>query len=173
MKTLLTTVLLMGSLTIFAQSPELESLIADFERGRELSLAYIDAMPEEAFDYRPAEGSRSYAEQFLHMAQGTIGLSSNGSGAENPYGQQNLEKETSFQTKSEVRRLVEESYDFAIAGVKGMDSEQLYEIVSRGPFNVTRIGWIQKAKEHADHHRGQAAVYLRLKEIVPPQYKLF
>jgi uncharacterized damage-inducible protein DinB len=173
MKTLLTTVLLMGSLTLLAQSPELESLIADFERGKQLSLAYIDAMPEDYFDYRPAEGSRSYAEQFLHLAQGTIGLSANGSGTENPYGQQNLEKEASFQTKSEVRRLVEESYDFAIAGIQGMDPGNLTEIVSRGPFNVTRIGWVQKAKEHADHHRGQAAVYLRLKEIVPPQYKLF
>lgn len=157
----------------YSQTPALQGLIADFQRGKALSLAYIDAMPEAEFDFKPAEGSRSFSEQWLHMAQGMIGLSSNGTGAEKLYPGQNLEKIPEFQSKGEVRRLVAESFDFAIAGIEAMDPATLNDIVERGPFKVSKIGWVLKAKEHTNHHRGQAAVYLRLKGVVPPQYQLF
>ncbi len=78
-----------------------------------------------------------------------------------------------LQTKAEVRRVLAESFDFAIAGIKSMDPAQFEDIVERGPFKVTRLGWVQKAKEHINHHRGQTAVYMRLAGVTPPQYKLF
>ena len=173
MKKALFVLCLITGLATYGQDATLEALVADFERGKAMSLAYIDAMPEEAFGFRPAEGSRSYAEQFLHSSQGTIGLTANGSGASPIYKGQNLEKNPDFQTKAEVRRLVTESFDFAIAAIQKMDPATFDEIVERGPFKVTRLGWVHKAKEHLNHHRGQAAVYLRLKGIVPPQYQLF
>ena len=138
-----------------------------------MSLAYLEAMPEDQFGFKPTEGSRSFAEQMLHGAQGTIGLTANGTGEAPLYQGMNIEKETSFHTKSEVRRLVSESFDFAIAGIQNMDPGTLEEVVVRGPYEVSRLGWIQKAYEHAGHHRGQCAIYLRLKGITPPDYKLF
>lgn len=48
----------------------------------------------------------------------------------------------------------------------------LDEIVERAPFKINRMEWVKKALEHASHHRGQCAVYLRLNNITPPQYKL-
>jgi uncharacterized damage-inducible protein DinB len=173
MKHFISLVLLFSLTTLLAQNPTAEALLADFERGKALSLAYIDAMPEEAFDFRPGEGSRSFAEQWLHVAQGMIGLSANGTGAEKIYPDQNLEKTPEFQSKPEVRRLVSESFDFAIAGIKNLDPSTYQEVVVRGPFKVTRVNWVRKAKEHTDHHRGQTAVYLRVKGIIPPQYQLF
>jgi len=157
----------------FSQNATLDGQLADFERSKAMSLAYIDAMPEDQFNFRPAEGVRTFAEQMLHLAQGTFGLVANGTGEDLVYKDKNLEKEASFQTKSEVRRLVSECYDFAIAGIQKMDASKLDEVVVRGPFNVTRLGWIQKANEHAGHHRGQCAIYLRLKGITPPKYQLF
>jgi uncharacterized damage-inducible protein DinB len=89
------------------------------------------------------------------------------------YGTQNLEKNESFKTKAEVKRIITESYDYVINSVKEMDPATLEEVIQRGQFNVTRIGWVNKALEHATHHKGQAAVYLRLNDIVPPQFQLF
>jgi uncharacterized damage-inducible protein DinB len=173
MKNVFFVLCLISGLVSHGQDATIEALVADFERGKTMSLAYIDAMPEEAFGFKPAEGSRSYAEQFLHSTQGTIGLTANGTGATPIYAGQNLEKDPSLQTKAEVTRLVTESFDFAIEAIQNMDPNTFEEIVERGPFKVTRIGWVHKAKEHLNHHRGQAAVYLRLQGIVPPQYKLF
>lgn len=151
----------------------IESLVEDYERARVMTLNYLEAMPEDQFGYKPTEGVRSFAEQMLHLAQGTIGLSSNGTGAERIYAGQNLEQDEALQSKAEVKRIVTESFDFAINGIKAMDSSTFSEIIERGPFKVTRLGWILKAHEHITHHKGQCAVYLRMQGITPPQYKLF
>ncbi|MBT8312781.1 MAG: damage-inducible protein DinB [Flavobacteriaceae bacterium] len=156
-----------------AQNPTIDQLVADFERGKALSLAYVDAMPEDQFNFKPTAEIMSFAEQMLHTAMGTFGLSSNGSGAENPHAGKNLMLDETLHSKAEVSRLLGESFDFAIAGIKSMDPAQFEEIVERGPFKVTRLGWIHKAKEHINHHRGQTAIYLRLSGVTPPQYKLF
>lgn len=149
------------------------SLVADFERSKSLSLEYLDAMPADKFSYRPTEGVRTYAEQFLHSSQGTIGLVSNGTGADRIYPNANLEKDSLLQTKEEVIRIVTESFDFAISSIQNMDPATFGEIKEAGPFKITKLAWVQKAHEHVSHHRGQAAVYLRMNGIVPPQYKLF
>lgn len=157
----------------FTQNSTIDNLVADFERNKVMTLTYIDAMPEDQFGFKPTEGVRTFAEQMLHLAQGTIRLSANGSGEVPVYADKNIEKEAAFQSKTEVRRIVTESFDFVIAGLQNMDAGTLDEAVIRGPFNVSRIGWIQKASEHMAHHRGQCAIYLRLKGITPPEYKLF
>lgn len=151
----------------------IESLATDFERAKSLSLEYVEAMPEDKFDFKPTEEVRSFAKQFLHASQGTIGLVSNGTGADRIYANANLENDEALQSKEEVKRMVTESFDFAIDAIKNMDPDTFGEVVERGPFKITKLAWIQKAHEHVSHHRGQAAIYLRLNGIVPPQYKLF
>lgn len=157
----------------YAQTEMIEAIVADYERAKSLSVAYVEAMPENDFSYKPTDDVRTFAEQFLHASQGMIGLSANGTGLERIYPDENLEKNDAYKTKEEVKRLVIESYDFAIRGIKEMDPTTLNEVVPRGQFQVTRIGWINKALEHYIHHRGQAAVYLRMNGIVPPQFQLF
>jgi len=171
-KTILLFSCLIGTLG-FGQNATIDQLVADFERSKAMSLEYIEAMPEDQFNYKPTEGVRTFAAQMLHGAQGTIGLAANGTGEAPIYGDINIEQEASFHTKSEVRRIVAESFDFAIAGIQNMDPSKFDEVVVRGPYNVTRLGWIQKANEHVGHHRGQCAIYLRMQGITPPAYKLF
>lgn len=173
MKILLTIAIITFWFCAIGQDMTKEALVSDFERGKAMSLAYIDAMPKDKFDFKPTPESRSFAEQMLHLAQGTIGLSANGTGANRLYPDANLEKEESLKSKAEVRRIVTETFDFAIAGIKDMDGAAFNEIVERGPFKVTRLGWFQKANEHVSHHRGQCATYLRLASVVPPEYQLF
>lgn len=173
MKSLVFLVLAFISTWVSAQHSTLDYLKADFERGKALSLAYIQAMPEDKFDYHPTEETMTFSEQMIHTAMGTFGLVSNGSGVENPYAGKNLVNDTTLHSKKEVLRLTEESFDFAIQSLGKMDPSTFDEVVVRGPFEVTRIDWINKAKEHTNHHRGQTAVYLRLSGVVPPQYSLF
>jgi uncharacterized damage-inducible protein DinB len=173
MKTLVSTsfMFLFFLSTSFSQS--IDEIVTDFERAKAMSLAYIEAMPDDQFTFKPTPEIRSFAEQMLHAAQGNIGLSANGTGAESIYGTVNLEKDETLQSKTEVTRIVTESYDFAIKSIKGMDPSTFGEIVERGPYKVTRLGWVQKADEHNTHHRGQCAIYLRLAGITPPDYQLF
>jgi hypothetical protein len=50
-----------------AQGGSYPDLLADFQRNRDVVLAYIDAMPDSAVDYRPTPGVRTLAGQFDHM----------------------------------------------------------------------------------------------------------
>lgn len=174
--TLFSSILLVLPFVASAQNEEneqIQHIIADYERGKALSLAYVDAMPAEKFNYKPTDDVRTYAQQFLHASQGTIGLTANGTGADRLYADENLEKNEAYQSKEEVRRLVTESFDFAIESVRNMDPSTFEEIKEAGPFKVTKLGWIYKGFEHLVHHRGQAAVYLRMNGITPPQFQLF
>lgn len=149
------------------------AMLKDWERAKAYTKEYIDAMPEDGMGYKPTPEIRSFAEQMLHLAQGTIGLSGNASGKERIYNGKNLEKSDEFKTKAELTKVVMESYDYAIDGLKSMDPAKFDEIVKRGNFEVTRLGWIMKAFEHQTHHRGQCTIYIRMKGITPPNEKLF
>lgn len=145
-------------------------LIRDWERAKFYTKEYLDAMPEDGINYKPSPDIRSFAEQMLHLSQGNVGLSSNGTGKERIYPGQVLEKMDEFKNKAGLTKLVMECYDFVIDGIKSMDAAKLGETVQRG---YSRLTWINKAFEHQTHHRGQTTIYLRMKGVKPPQEKLF
>lgn len=151
-----------------------EGLVADWERAKAFSLEYIDAMPEDGIKYKPNEEVRSFAEQFLHIAQGNIGLVANGTGAARIHEGVNLEKEEKYHNKQALRDLTVEVYDWCVEAVKNMDMSKADEVV--GPnenFSFTRLEWVKKGFEHQTHHRGQTTIYLRMKGVTPPPEKLF
>ncbi|MEC7755547.1 MAG: DinB family protein [Bacteroidota bacterium] len=150
-----------------------EGFVADWERAKAYSLEYIDAMPEDGITFRPTEGVRTFAEQFLHMAQGNIGIVANATGAERIYATVNLEKESKYHNKKALRDITVEAYNWCIAAVKNMDMTKGEEKVESFGFNISRVEWLKKAFEHQTHHRGQTTVYLRMKGVTPPPEKLF
>lgn len=163
-----------NTLSAFHNADSLRAaLVKDWERAKAYTKEYLDAMPEDGINFKATPDIRSFAEQMLHLAQGTIGLSANGTGKERIYAGKQLEKMDEFKTKAALIKVVMESYDFAIEGLKAMDVSKFDEVIRRSNFDVTRLGWIMKAFEHQTHHRGQCTVYLRLKGVTPPGEKLF
>jgi hypothetical protein len=47
------------------------------------------------------------------------------------------------------------------------------ETIKFGDLEITKIAAWGKTFEHQAHHRGQAAIYLRLKGIIPPDGVIF
>jgi len=148
-------------------------LIKDWQRAKEYTRLYLEKMPSDKYGYRPVDSIRSFAEQMLHLAQGNVGLMSNGIGKQPLFMGRNLEKTKSAATKDSVVYFVMASYDYCIQGIQNMDASTMDEHVKRGPFDITRRAWIMKAFEHQTHHRGQCTIYIRLQGIVPPNEMLF
>ena len=118
--------------------------------------------------------TRSFAQQFLHLAGANFGLTSMITGGENPIGEKKIEQDESSQTKEASMKLVSDSYDHVISSIKALSEEQYNERIKLfGQFDVTRAQALQKIFEHGTHHRGQATIYLRLKGVTPPAEKLF
>ena len=151
---------------------EKEALIADWERAKEFTLEYIDAMTEEGFFKSPVEGIRNFAQQMLHLADGNAGIVALGTGVPGPF-QGRSEQDKSLDTKAKVREAVVKSYDYVIEALKGMDMSTADEGAEGFGMTFPRIEWIKKAFEHQTHHRGQATIYLRMQGITPPAEKLF
>ena len=148
-------------------------LVKDWERAKSYTGEYLATMPADKYGARAVDSVRSFAEQMLHLAMGTIGLVNNGTGVPRIYQGYNLEKSSGAQNKDSVTYYVNASYDYAINAIKNMDAGKLGEHVKRGPYDETKYAWIQKAFEHQTHHRGQCTIYIRLQGIKPPNERLF
>src|ERR1043165_4508776 len=103
---------------IFAQGNDSlkAQLIQDWERAKTYTKSYLDAMPADKYSYRAVDSIRSFSELMLHLAQGNVNLSSNGTGKERIFLGRNLEKSPGAQGKDSVMYYVMASYDFCIEG---------------------------------------------------------
>lgn len=148
--------------------------IKDWQRAKAYTQEYLDAMPKDKYSFKAQDSVRSFAQQMLHLAQGNVGLISNGTGAQRlAWGARNLEQSTGAQSADSVIYFVLASYDYAIESLQNMDASKLTERNKRGNFDLDRFAWLLKAFEHQTHHRGQTTIYIRLLGIKPPNEKLF
>jgi uncharacterized damage-inducible protein DinB len=157
-------------ITAYAQSKD--QMIADWQRAKAYTKAYLDAMPEDGYAFKPTPEMRTFAAQMLHLSDGNYGLVGAATGKPNPLGKVSVEK-TVAQTKEATTKATMDSYDFVIATIQGMTPEQLQEKTKMGGKELTRATGITKAFEHQTHHRGQTVAYLRLKGATPPGEMLF
>lgn len=147
-------------------------LITEWQRAKAFTLEYIEAMPDDGYGFKPTPETRTFAQQFLHLAIDNYGFTATITGKTNPFpNSDETEKNPSLQSKVALTKFVMDSYDFAINGLAGLTVDQLQEKI--GKRNLPREQYFFKAFEHQTHHRGQATVYLRLKGIKPPNEKLF
>ncbi|WP_341226791.1 DinB family protein [uncultured Arcticibacterium sp.] len=163
-----------SAMALDTPSTSKSDMIADFERAKAFSLEYMEAMPADAYAFKPTEDIRSFAEQFLHMADANFGLTAMIAGVDNPMGEKKLEKDEASQSKAAAIKAVSDSYDFVLSTLKNMSEEQLSEEIKLfNAFELTKGQGMAKIFEHATHHRGQTTIYIRLKGIKPPDEKLF
>ncbi|WP_373515799.1 DinB family protein [Persicitalea sp.] len=176
MKTLSTSLLFLVAwlgLSSFQPTESVSSMVADWQRAKEFTQEYLEAMPADGLDYKPTPEIRSFKEQMLHLANGNFNFVSAASGKENPYKGKSLEKMDDLNSKEAVTKVVLESYDFAISSLSGASEAGMEAPIKLFGRDMTRGMAYAKAFEHQTHHRGQATIYIRMKGIKPPNEKLF
>jgi uncharacterized damage-inducible protein DinB len=157
--------------SVYAQFTQ-NQMVKEWQRAKDYTKSYLDAMPADGYAFKPTPEIRSFAQQMLHLADGSYFIVSTGIGKPNPLGQASDEK-TVAQTKDAVTKAVMDSYDWVISTLQAETPEQLQETVKFANQDITRSGMFGKAFEHQSHHRGQTTVYLRLKGVTPPNERLF
>lgn len=112
--------------------------------------------PEDKYNYKPAPEVRTFAEQLLHAATGTVYLAKVAHGEKTKYAELSREK---YPTKADIVAVLKQSFDDVSALLKTQGDEQA----------KTRPGLWIGFLEHAGEHYGQLVVYYRLNGIVPPE----
>jgi uncharacterized damage-inducible protein DinB len=155
------------------------TLVSDWERAKKYTNAYLDSADEKSIAYKiSTKTPRSFGDQVLHMAEANYGLVMAATGKATDLGFGKLEGKGGYKTKDEVRKAINDSYDYVIAAIKDLDDIKLNDTISVELFpgfkpTMTREAMINKAFEHQTHHRGQTTQYLRAQGLTPPQEMLF
>jgi uncharacterized damage-inducible protein DinB len=156
--------------TLIAQTLK-EKQITEWERAKVYTLEYLDAMPEDGYSFKPVADIRSFAEQMDHLADVNYAFAAAASGKKSPL--EGSAEKSADQSKSAVKKVVMNSYDFTIDALKAMSDEDFNKDVALFGMTMKAGTAFEKSFEHQTHHRGQTTVYIRLKGVTPPKEKLF
>jgi uncharacterized damage-inducible protein DinB len=172
-----TLALCFASSSLFAQFTQ-SQLVAEWQRAKLYTKAYLDAMPEDGYFFKPTPEIRSFAQQMLHLSDANYIFATVASDKTNPVGEtlaaHDVNEKTVPPAKEAVTKAVMDSYDWVITTLQNMTPDQLGGTTKFGKHdNITRNALFGKAFEHQTHVRGQTTIYLRLKGVTPPPEQLF
>lgn len=144
-----------------AQGKALQEFSKHWKTSRDFTMAVADAMPAESYDFKPNKDEMTFGEVMAHIALSNANTFSRISGGKSPF------TKPEKADKESVTKLLRDSYEHCGKVLADMKEDQYEKTVGSGTAREAMLG----AFTHTAHHRGQAEVYLRVKDIKPPQYK--
>lgn len=160
------------SVALAQDDPFIRDFLQRWESSKAYMIAVAEAMPEEAYGFRPAAEEMSFAEQLMHVAVVVEWHTfSRFGGLDTPF--RATEYRLNDRSKAEVIRAMVAEFDKAAAFIINFNPTRLDETNTYGKFIRTRRQFLMLLADHVTHHRGQLLVYLRLKGIKPPDYIQF
>lgn len=128
----------------------------------------IDATPADKFGWRPAEGVRSTAEVFMHVAGANFGIPTFW-GVAPPEGFKFEGYEQSVTAKADIKQALTKSFDHMKKALAAADDATLTKKIKLfGEMELTVRGAYMLLLSHAHEHLGQSIAYARSNGIVPP-----
>jgi uncharacterized damage-inducible protein DinB len=129
-----------------------------------------EAMPEDKYSWRPAEGVRSFGEAILHAAAANYQIPTY-VGIKAPEGMKLMEFETSMTKKADIIAAYKKSVEHMKAGVYAMadadfDTQATWFL---GEGSKREILFFTAAHDH--EHLGQLIAYARMNGVAPPWSK--
>jgi uncharacterized damage-inducible protein DinB len=146
---------------LLGQNPLAEGKTA-YETIKANILKSAEKMPEEAYDFKATESERSWAELMGHIADAQTRICSAATGEMKPA---NAGKLTA---KGDLVKALKESSEVCDAAWGATDEGNAHTMAKVGRREMTRIGWLIYNTTHDNESYGTMAVYMRLKDVVPP-----
>jgi len=141
----------------------LDELIVKWNHNKEYCIEMIEAMPEDAFEFIPADDMMSFRKQAAHIVT-TL-----------HWQMKNLEfdslPEFDDSNKETLIASYTELFDYLISELEAMDASELKNTVDVFYGESSKRRLLNLMDNHIAHHRGQMIVYLRMKGITPPKYR--
>jgi uncharacterized damage-inducible protein DinB len=143
-----------------------------WQTSKEFTLAVAEAMPAADYNFKPNEAEMSFGKVMVHIALANNRAFAAVSGLKAPEPPEKIAaaykdaKGGVFDKDSSVQFL-RDSFDFCTKALAEMTPEKLDAM--NGSMSGRERLWAYFT--HTAHHRGQAEVYLRMKNIKPPDYR--
>ena len=130
-------------------------------------VALATAIPQEKYNYRPAEGVRSIGEVFLHISNANYNIPSL-MGAPLPAGFDAKTFEKSTTDKTQIIDQLNKSFDSAHNAIAAMTNGDFAKPLPKLGPDANYGDVVYLLVTHAHEHLGQSIAYARVNGIVPP-----
>jgi len=141
--------------------------VLDLQQLQQKYTTLAQAIPQEKYSWRPAEGVRSINELFLHVAgAGFYFPTLKGTPAAPGFTPKDFEKSTT--EKAKVIEWLNKSFTYAIASVESMSNAQFAGPLPKLGPQANEGDVVYLMVVHAHEHLGQAIAYSRSVGVVPP-----
>lgn len=126
-----------------------------------------EIMPDSLYNFKPTKEEMTFGEQLIHLSGNMLWLSSTFLTNQKP---KIVAKDYLGKSKSDILTLINQSFEFTAQAILQFDTARLEDKVdfAGGKLSKRQIIWL--INDHLTHHRAQALVYLRLKDLAPPKY---
>ena len=131
-----------------------EQLLATLENSQQYSLSVAEMMPANSYDFKPAGAGWTFRELMHHIAYGIFWWKDNYVKGIKTEWEQPAVKDN----KQDIIQYLEEAYT------------SLKNTIADEKLSDDAIKGFHASTDHITHHRGQAVLYLRCKNIAPPEY---
>ena len=150
-----------------------EELATAVETVGQKLVSLAEAMPQEAYAWRPGEGVRSVSEVYMHVVGTNYwfptivgGTPPSGSGVTSAYNSvPPLEQETD---REAVVAALRASFAYVTDFIRNAPADRLDEPVDMFGNNTTFRGVLVETTIHMHEHLGQSIAYARTNGVVPP-----
>jgi uncharacterized damage-inducible protein DinB len=142
-----------------------------WQMAREFTLAVADAMPAEGYKFKPVPEELSFGQLMMHIAAQNSDSCATATGNK-PLPGLSSEALPPDADKQTAIRLLTLSFAECAKNLQAMPADQWEKEVYRfkgQPVTAGETLWYTFT--HMAHHRGQAEVYLRVKNIKPPAWR--
>jgi uncharacterized damage-inducible protein DinB len=172
MRTLMLLGVVLVALPVVAGDGDSKAIFAKhWQTAKEFTLAVAEAMPAEGYDFKPNPDELSFGQLMIHIAAQNSDSCASATGTKPLAGLSNemIPPPTDRQTAIKFLTL---SFDKCAKDLDAMPPEQwnkeVYKFQGK-PVLANEALWYTFT--HMAHHRGQAEVYLRVKNIKPPAWR--
>jgi uncharacterized damage-inducible protein DinB len=132
------------------------------------TVAAVEAMPAEKFNYKPTADQMTFGHLVLHIAETNDLLCSKAAAVPAP----KVDEVKETDSKDKLVAALKASFDFCSDALAKMDDSRLAETTEIFPGRQGSRAWASMilAGAWADHY-AEAAMYLRLNGVLPPTAK--
>lgn len=142
-----------------------------WQTSKEFTLAVADAMPAADYNFKPNDQEMSFGKLMAHIALANNRAFATVSGLKPPETPEKImaayKDPKGVFDKDGTMQFLRDSFDFCAKALADTPADKLDAMT--GPMSGHERLWAYFT--HTAHHRGQAEVYLRIRNIKPPDYK--
>lgn len=154
---------------------EVETTAKHWKTGGEFTIAVAEAMPAADYNFAPNPEEMGFGKLMIHVTGYNTRLCGMMSGLKGPEMPAKLaaamkDPKGTFDKETTVQ-YVKDSFAFCDKAMATLTPEKLDAVSGEGARQMSGRERLWGAFTHIVHHRGQAEVYLRVKNIKPPDYK--